>query len=100
MVTISQLALRAQENCVIILYFGEEREWGRVGDCEGRDTKGGSEVEGGGGGGKDRKAEREERSGGFTRASRPAGKRTSHQICAPISASLIPLPPPPPPHPF
>lgn len=53
MVTISRLALSAQENCVIILYFGEERE------REGRDTKRENEV---GRGDKDRKAEKDERS--------------------------------------
>lgn len=42
MVTISQLALGAQENCVIILYFGEEREGGARGGA----VRGGTQREG------------------------------------------------------
>lgn len=77
MVTISRLALSAQENCVIILYFGEERE------REGRDTKRENEV---GRGDKDRKAEKDERSRG---SHRPAIHLThTSSKFAPIYASL------------
>lgn len=78
MVTFSQPALRAQENCVIILYFGERvcmREREREEERE-EDTKRENEAERGD---KDRKAEK--RGPQFTQASHTPNRHIGTHLC-------------------